>query len=283
MTGTPSVSRPTASSTPWPGRRPRRNAPAPVARRVPPGRATGGAGSPAASAGAVDLGPAEPDRTIELTLALLPRDPDGLARYTAAIVDPLSPDYGHVLTPTAIGDRFGPAPASLARLAEGLERGGLTVVGGAPQRTTLRVSGPIRAVEALFATRLERYRDPDGRTYLAPLAPPQVPAAFADTVDGILGLDGRQRIRPASGWRQPWARRWAGRGRSPVRAPPGRRGRRVRPAATPEGRPGRHRPDDRDRLVRRDRRRDDRRLRPGDRDQQPAGDPRPGQRRDAAG
>ncbi|MDP9483181.1 MAG: S53 family peptidase, partial [Chloroflexota bacterium] len=145
----------------------------------------------------------EPERTIELTLALLPRDPDGLARYTAAIVDPLSPDYGQVLTPTAIGDRFGPAPASLARLAAGLESGGLTVVGGAPQRTTLRVSGPIRAVEALFATRLERYRDPDGRTYIAPLSPPQVPAAFADTVDGILGLDGRLRIRPASGWRQP--------------------------------------------------------------------------------
>src|SRR6185295_8191332 len=37
----------------------------------------------------------------------------------------------------------------------------------------------------------------------APLTAPVVPAAFADTVDGILGLDGRQRIRPASGWRQP--------------------------------------------------------------------------------
>jgi hypothetical protein len=180
---------------------PATNAPAPVGTGSQPA-GTGEAGSAAATV-AVDLGPAEPERTIELTLALLPRDPDGLARYTAAIVDPLSPDFGRVLTPAAIGDRFGPAPSSLARLAAGLERGGLTIVAGAPQRTTLRVSGPIRAVEALFATRLERYRDPDGRTYLAPIAPPQVPTAFADTVDGILGLDGRVRIRPASGWRQP--------------------------------------------------------------------------------
>lgn len=177
--------------------------PAPVAGASPPGSGTGADPGAVGNAEAVDLGPAEPERTIELTLALLPHDPDGLARYTAAIVDPSSPDFGRVLTPEAIGDRFGPAASSMARLADGLELGGLTIVGGAPQRTTLRVSGPIRAVEALFATRLERYRDPDGRTYLAPLTSPQAPAAFADTVDGILGLDGRRRIRPAYGWREP--------------------------------------------------------------------------------
>ncbi len=234
--------------------------------RHPPRRSRAGPGAPE-TAGAVDLGPAEPERTIELTLALLPRDPDGLARYTAAIVDPSSPDYGRVLTPSAIGDRFGPEPSSMAHLAEGLERAGLTVVGGAPQRTTLRVSGPIRAVEALFATRLERYRDPDGRTYLAPLVTPQVPAA--------LRRHGRRRPRPRRAPAHPAGLRLAatdghaarsGRGGSPVRPASGRRRLRVRPAATPEGRPGRQRPDDRDRLVRRDRRRDDRRLRPGDRD-----------------
>src|SRR6185295_7631411 len=107
-----------------------------------PGAGTGDAGPSSANAAAVDLGPADPERTIELTLALLPRDPDGLARYTAAIVDPSSSEYGHVLTPAAIGDRFGAALSSLARLTESLERGGLTIVGGAPQRTTIRVSGP---------------------------------------------------------------------------------------------------------------------------------------------
>jgi kumamolisin len=172
------------------------------------GAAPTGSGGPAPAGGApsrspVDLGPADPGRTIGLTLALAPRDPDGLAAYAAAVVDPASPDYGRTLSAQAIGDRFGPSPAALARVADGLAHAGLTIVGRPPQRTTLRVSGPVRAVEALFATRLERYRDPEGRTYVAPASPPVVPAAFAGTVDAILGLDGSLRARPAFGWQAP--------------------------------------------------------------------------------
>jgi hypothetical protein len=177
--------------------------PAPVASGPsaagPSGTAGSGSPSPGGTA-AVDLGPPKPDQTIALTLALTPRDPAGLAGYAAAVVDPRSPDYGRILSPEAIGARFGPSSAALTRLAEGLDRGGLTIVGRAPQRTTLRVSGPIRAIETFFATRLERFRDASGRTYLAPTAPPRVPAAFAGTVDGVLGLDGGVRARPAFGW-----------------------------------------------------------------------------------
>ena len=167
-------------------------APSPIG----PGGATGGLA-------AVDLGRPDPDATIGLTLALAPRDPAGLARYAAGVVDPRSPDYGHTLTAAAIGDRFGPSAAALGRLAEGLARSGLAIVSAPPQRTTLRVSGPVRAVEALFATSLERYRDASGQTYLAPTVPPHVPAAFAGVVDGVMGLDGGQRAHPAYGRRIP--------------------------------------------------------------------------------
>ena len=211
----------------------------------------------------MDLGPPAPDATIELTLALAPRDPDGLTAYAAAIVDPGSPDYGRALSPEAIGARFGPTPEALDRLGAGLREAGLTIVAQAPQRTTMRVRGSIRSVEALFATRMERFRDSDGRTYLAPTRPPVVPAAFADTVDGILGLDGSTRIRPAFGW--------APRTGSPL--VPGAAAPRfgLRPdevaaaydiAPLHQGRSRRHRPDRCHRLVRRDRRRHDRRVRP---------------------
>lgn len=152
---------------------------------------------------AVDLGAPEPDATIELTLALLPRDRAGLADYAARIVDPGSPDYGRALSPETIGERFGPSAAALERLATGLRQAGLSIVGRAPQRTTLRVRGEIRSVEAMFATHLERFRDADGRTYLAPTRVPVIPVAFADTVDGVLGLDGSARARPAFGWEAP--------------------------------------------------------------------------------
>ena len=167
-----------------------------------PGRSpNGGQGTGTIAApGAVDLGSLEPDRTIELTLALTPRHPDGLAAYAAAIADPSSPDYGHALSPEAIGERFGPTPAALKRLAAGLARAGLTIVSRAPQRTTIRVRGEVRSVEAMFATRMRRLRDLEGRTYLAPATPPLVPAAFAGTVDAVLGLDGSARARPAFGW-----------------------------------------------------------------------------------
>ena len=151
----------------------------------------------------VDLGPAAPDEPIGLTLALVPRDPAGLAAYAAAVADPGSPVYGRTLSPEAIGARFGPPSADLERLVAGLERGGLTIVGRAPQRTTLRVSGTVRAVDALFATRLERYRGADGRTWVAPASDPRIPAPFAGTVDAVLGLDGGSRARPAFGWTPP--------------------------------------------------------------------------------
>lgn len=166
-------------------------------------RGEGGVAGSVAAPATLDLGPPEPEGTIELTLALAPRDPDGLAAYAAAIGDPGSTDYGHALTPEAIGDRFGPTPATLERLTAGLAAAGLAIVGQAPQRTTMRVRGSIQAVEALFATHMERFQDAAGRNYLAPTMPPLVPAAFAGAVDGILGLDGDARARPAFGWQAP--------------------------------------------------------------------------------
>lgn len=172
-----------------------------------PGKAAGGSNPSdpsGAGAGAVtNLGPAMPDTVIELTLALQPRDPDGLAGYASGVADPASPDYGRTLSPAEIGARFGPTPGALHDLDRMLAGHGLAVVGRAPQRTTMRVRGPVQAVEEVFATRMERFRDATGRTYLAPTVAPTIPGAMAGAVDGVLGLDGGRRLRPASGWRTP--------------------------------------------------------------------------------
>ena len=58
--------------------------------------------------------------------------------------------------------------------------------------------------------------------------------------------------------------------RAPLRPASGRRGRGLRPGAAPQGRSRRQRPDGRDRLVRRHRRRDDRGVRPVARHQRPS-------------
>lgn len=130
-----------------------------------------------------------------------PQGPRGRARIAI-----LAATDGH-LTLTAslilIGGTSADWKAARQAADTALNTVGWTTTANAGPGTTLRVSGPVHAVEALFATSLERYRDADGQAYLSPTVPPRVPTAFAGVVDGVLGLDGRQRAHPAYGRRIP--------------------------------------------------------------------------------
>ena len=244
-------------------------------------RAAGSAGERRA----VDLGPAEPERTIELTSPSLPRDPDGLAALCRR--DRRSRLRRLRTRPDARGDRgsvraCGDRPSNDSRPASPRRADDRRPARRSAPRSGSRLDprgrGPVRhATWSAFATPTAGRISP---RYRAPV----VPAAFAGTVDGVLGLDGASALRPAFGWRAPTGQPAVS---GPLPLPGSGSGRPTWPprttCATPQGGPRRHRPDRRDRLLRCDRRRDDRRLRPRDRAQRQQGDPRLGQRWHEAG
>jgi subtilase family serine protease len=102
--------------------------------------------------------------------------------------DPSSPEYQRWLTPEQYGERFGASENDLARMASWLESQGLTVDETARARNWIACSGTAEQIRFAFRTELHRY-EVDGETHFANATDPAVPAAVADLIGAIRGLD----------------------------------------------------------------------------------------------
>ena len=135
-----------------------------LAASAPPAGATPGAQAVAPSA------------TVDFEVFLPLRDPVGLASLVAAQQIPGSASYHHWLTPAQVAARFGPTPASVARVRATLATAGLTVT--AAHSRSLHVSGPAAVVNALFQTRLTVASRPEGGQRLVAATPLDLPGAL---------------------------------------------------------------------------------------------------------
>src|SRR5260370_26897148 len=135
--------------------------------------------------------PVASDTPLVLSLVLRGRAPDALAALLRALSDPRSPQYHHYLTPEQLAAQFGADPAAVARVSSALAAAGLTVGDLAPDRVRLAAHGTVAQIQALFAVRIDAYRDAHGGLSFAPEAPPRLPATFGGAVSGVLGLDTR--------------------------------------------------------------------------------------------
>jgi len=123
--------------------------------------------TPAASAAAQlkTLGAADQNATTTFNVFLpLTRTTD-LDQLLRDQTDPSSSRYHQWLTPAQFKSQFGPRPADVARARATLQAAGFTIVGEKTQN--LQVSGPVWAVEKLFATQLQRVQSSKGRVKLA--------------------------------------------------------------------------------------------------------------------
>jgi kumamolisin len=136
------------------------------------------------------------DAGSRIAFSLILRLP-GHARLSSAlhaIEDPASPRFRRLVGPHAFGSRFGLPTRRIDALARHLHAAGLRVIGGYPQRTELRVSGTVAAVQRLLSMRIGTWSDAHGHSYHAPLSRPQLPAAIRGEVTGVTGLDTRPRL-----------------------------------------------------------------------------------------
>jgi hypothetical protein len=160
--------------------------------------------APTLPAGATPLGAVPPQQELSLYVALAPSDPSGLESFASAVSDPGSPLYGQYLSVAEFADRYGAAPAQVETVRGALEARGLSVGPASENSLSLPVDATAAEAEAAFGTSIERVRTADGRVAFANTSAPEVPAAAAPYVSGVLGLDdlgvptGDARARAAS-------------------------------------------------------------------------------------
>ena len=159
-------------------------APAPAPRVVLPQAA------PHIPADAARLGSAPSGQVLSLDVALAGGDPTGVQQAVAAVSTPGSPDYRHYLTAAQYASEYGPSAAEVAQVSSVLRSEGLTVGTPEPGSILLPVSGTAAVVSAAFGTPLESVQAPNQAKALVNTASPQIPAALAESVTAVVGLDG---------------------------------------------------------------------------------------------
>jgi subtilase family serine protease len=117
-----------------------------------------------------------------------------LVRYIAELSDPQSPNYHKWLTPEQFAADFGVAAADVGAVTDWLASHGFTVNGVAPTGLSVDFSGTAAQVRSAFHTEIHNL-SVDGASHFANMSDPQIPAALAPVVAGIVSL---HNFRPKS-------------------------------------------------------------------------------------
>ncbi|MEV0533045.1 protease pro-enzyme activation domain-containing protein [Kitasatospora sp. NPDC050463] len=130
------------------------------------------------------------DQQLSVAVSLKLRDTAELDRFLAAIATPGTPEFGRHLTPQQFTERFGPTQAAVDQVRAFLTAQGLTVSGVSDNRQVVDAHGTAEQIAQAFGTHESAYLDPQQqRTFFANDAAASVPAALADVVQGISGLN----------------------------------------------------------------------------------------------
>ncbi len=125
-------------------------------------------------------------------LMLQLRRPAAQEQALAALIDqlhdPQAPNYHHWLTANDIGAQFGPAASDIATVTNWLTQHGFTVDTVYPNGMAIEFSGTAGQIRAAFHTEIHNL-SVNGAAHFANVADPQIPAALAPLVGGIVSLN----------------------------------------------------------------------------------------------
>jgi len=111
-----------------------------------------------------------------------------LATLIDQLHDPNSPNYHHWLTANQIGEQFGPAASDIATVTNWLTQHGFTVNTVYPNGMAIDFSGTAGQIRSAFHTEIHNL-SVNGAVHFANVADPQIPAALAPVVAGIVSLN----------------------------------------------------------------------------------------------
>jgi subtilase family serine protease len=137
-----------------------------------------------------DQGPVADAQPLKRILLLLHRSSDqeaGLRQLLDDQQSKSSPNYHAWLTPEQFGKQFGPADADIQTVTQWLTSQGFTDIKVGPGRMVIEFSGTVGQVRSAFHTQIQRFVV-DGKEHMANATDPQIPAALAPVVAGIVSL-----------------------------------------------------------------------------------------------
>jgi subtilase family serine protease len=138
-----------------------------------------------------DRGPVAADFPMEHMMLQLRRSPEqerALEKYLDELEDSHSPNYHHWLTTQEFGERYGLAEQDLTKITGWLGSHGLTVNRTYPNATLIDFSGNTGQVGEAFHTKIHNLMV-NGEAHIANMSDPQIPAALAPAVAGVVSLN----------------------------------------------------------------------------------------------
>lgn len=147
-------------------------------------------GRPALAVAKYDKGPLPSSQLIRNVTLLLKRSDDKQRQaeaYSAQLTNPSSPYFHHWLTPTQIGQMFGPAQSDIDKVTQWIKSQGLTVNSVSPTGMTIHFSGTAGALGMAFHTSLHSY-SVNGEQHFANTGAEQIPAALQAVVQNAAPL-----------------------------------------------------------------------------------------------
>ena len=135
-----------------------------------------------------DAAPSQPMNRILLLLKRSDAQEAALQSYLDQQQDKSSPNYHQWLSPADFGALYGPADEDIQAITQWLASQGFTINKVYSSKTIIEFSGSAAQVQAAFGATIHNFQI-NGKTYVANANNPQIPAALAPVVAGIVSLN----------------------------------------------------------------------------------------------
>src|ERR1700733_9760406 len=143
--------------------------------------------------GAREIGPANPNENVEVTIRLRSRAGNKPIVAPEEFTKPIKDRA--ILSRAEFEQRHGADPASIARVESFAREHKLAVKEKSAARRTVVLSGTVAAMNAAFGVELKEYLHPAGR-YRGRTGAIQLPEELHGVVEGVFGLDNRPQAKP---------------------------------------------------------------------------------------
>ncbi len=143
--------------------------------------------SPKIAGSSKDLGLAQPQQELTLTVHLTPRNEDAYNAAVEALYTPGSPTYHRWFSPADFA-KYAPTVSDMTTVKSELTGHGLSVVSVDPNNFSVRVRGNVSSVEAAFGTQIHNYQLNNGKTFYANATPAKLSGPAAAMISAVSGL-----------------------------------------------------------------------------------------------
>jgi len=144
-------------------------------------------------AGAREVGPANPNETVDVTIRLRSRAGKKPIINPEEFTKPI--EKRTILSRKEFEQRHGADPDSIARIESFAGEHKLTVKEKSAARRTVILSGTVTAMNEAFGVELKEYQHSTGK-YRGRTGAVHVPAELHDVIEGVFGLDNRPQAKP---------------------------------------------------------------------------------------